>query len=454
MPKVVCLSAVALKNFVNGKDKSTSEMLCVSENLYCKRRRGTDGRYNCFWVFRSQRYGFKWQFAPYDALTLSEARQKAGDILSDLVKGIDPKHEQKARIEAKKKTKEEETKQTITFSMVAGDWFKEQLKNNKWKNDPTGESHAETNLRLHILPVIGNKAISSITWREVLEVMKYENLYAEHKNVARKCGTIINQICSYAHALDLTEHETPATKVGSLKNCLSNIETKDSGHDPALDYSLVPEFFKQLQAVDSIGARALEFAILTASRQGQVIKSVRQGVVYGARWEDMDLDKAIWYVPATIVKTKKPFTCFLSSYAIRLLKSLPRFEGCPWVFTSNAIEPLSNGTLLQTIKRMNEQRRKQNKPLWVDPEYLDAYGNPRQITAHGTARSTFRTWATSDDHGNDKHFNKESAELCLAHKVGDEYGGAYNRPKLEKSRRELMEAWGRYCYEGKYHDEP
>ena len=277
------------------------------------------------------------------------------------------------------------------------------------------------------------------------------SLYTDFPNSARKCRTLINQICSYANAEGLTNIPNPAVIKGALEYKLSHLKVRETGNFPSLPFDLLTDFFKHLQTIDSIGARALEFAILTVSRQGQIIKSVRNGVMYGARWSDIDLERGIWFVPAEIVKTKKPFECYLSSYAIKLLNDLPRFGGCPWVFSANGNEPLSNGALLQTIKRMNEQRRKEKKPLWVDPDIKDKYGEPRGVTAHGTARSCFKSWSVSN--GNDKRFNEQAVEINMTHKLDDGYSGAYNRAKHEKARREIMEAWGRFCYTGKYPNE-
>lgn len=454
MSKLVEISAKTVKDFVQFKGSKKGELLNCSKCLYVKRRILSNGKKGAWWVFRSQNPKYYYQFSTYDLMTLQQARLKALEISSLLSKDKDPKA--MVRTSALKIQEEEEKFliESKTFGQVAEDWFKAQIKGKKWKNDPTGEQHTETNLRLHILPVLRDRKIKSFTWRDVYDVMAYEDLYASKNTAARKCRAIINSICDFASSEGWTEAESPAVVKGPLAYKLKCIEVVSSSeHQPALPYEQIPEFFKQLSSIDSIGARALEFAILTASRQGQIVKSVRDGEICGAKWSDFDLERGVWRVPAKIVKTKTDFDCFLSTYAVHLLRRIPQYEGCPWVFTSNGKEPISNGCMLQTIKRMNEQRRLQKLQLWVDLNHKDKFGNPRQITTHGTARSTFRTWVTSDVNENYKHFNYEAVEICLAHCVGDKFGGAYNRPTLENSRREIMEAWGRYCCEGKYVDE-
>lgn len=454
MPKVTEISAKAVNDFANGRGQYRGEMLCVSKGLYLRRRLANDQKYKCHWVFRSQVPAFKMMFGSYPTMTLAQARAKVHEIQTQLQAGIDPRAEKKAEIEARRKEQEATEIEQRTFSKVAKLWLESERKGKKWKNDPTGEQHAETNLRLHILPVLGDRLIKDIGWKDVYDVHDHQDLYKSHQEVARKCRQIINAVCTFAFDEGWTENAQPAVVTGALKRRLDRIEVvKESENQPALDYRQIPEFFKDLRKVEGIAARALEFAILTASRQGQIIKSVRNGKIFAASWDQFDLKAKVWKVPSDIVKQKTDFVCCLSTYAVELLKSLPQYKGCPWVFTVNGKAPLSNGAMRKTIQTMNQQRRIKYLPLWVDKNIVDEYGNPREITAHGTARSSFRTWATTDEHDNYKLFHPEAVEMCLTHGIKDNYNGAYYRPDHMKTRKALMEAWGRYCYTGKYPNE-
>lgn len=456
MPKQSVLSAKAVKDFSQGKGSYKGNLLNVSKNLYIKRTTNQkSGGFNCFWVYRTQQPYYYYQFATYESMTLQQARLKAEEITQQRIQGRDPKAEKAALKDAQKRQKELSEEEQRTFSKVAALWLESERQGNKWRNDPTGGQHAETNLRLHILPVLGERLIKNISWRDVYEVHTYQDLYKLHKAVARKCRFIINAICTFANIAGWTDNAQPAVVKGALEYQLSRIEvTKESENHPALDFKRIPEFFAELKKVEGVAARALEFVILTASRQGQIIKSVRNGKICGASWDQFDLEEKVWRVPAEIVKQKTNFDCYLSTYAVDLLKKLPHFEGCPWVFTANGKEPISNGAIRKTIQTMNQIRLKKHLPLWVDENILDQYGNHRAITAHGTARSCFRTWATTDEHDNYKLFHPEAVEICITHCIkNDAYNGAYNRPKHEKTRKELMEAWARYCYTGKFPDE-
>lgn len=78
------------------------------------------------------------------------------------------------------------------------------------------------------------------------------------------------------------------------------------------------------------------------------------------------------------------------------------------------------------------------------PCYLKRKGVLVIATQHGTSRASFKTWTKTGE--NRKLFDEEAVELCMAHKLQDDYGGAYNRATLEPERRQVMEAWGQYCF--------
>ena len=86
-------------------------------------------------------------------------------------------------------------------------------------------------------------------------------------------------------------------------------------------------------------------------------------------------------------------------------------------------------TLSAVVKRMNDP-----KVRWVDPRQ-----EGRPVVPHGF-RSTFRTW--TEERSN---FGRNVAEAALAHTLGDKVEAAYNRGDLFAKRKQLMDAWARYC---------
>jgi integrase len=160
---------------------------------------------------------------------------------------------------------------------------------------------------------------------------------------------------------------------------------------------------------EGVAARGLEFLILTAARPGEV---------YGAVWDEIDLDKAVWTIPDGRMKSHKEHRVPLSEAATTLLQGMQQQRISDFVFPGQGPgRPLSNMAFLQLLKRMG-------------------HGD---LTAHGF-RSTFRDWAAERT-----SFPRELAEKALAHAVGNKVEAAYQRGDLFDKRRELMDAWARYC---------
>ena len=154
-----------------------------------------------------------------------------------------------------------------------------------------------------------------------------------------------------------------------------------------------------------MGARALEFAILTAARSGEV---------RGATWGEVDLADATWTIPASRMKAKREHRVALNDEAVKLLKSLPRSGDL--IFPNNKNSKLSDMTLTAVLRRMGRS----------------------DITAHGF-RSTFRDWCSERT-----SYPRDVAEMALAHTIGDKVEAAYRRGDLFEKRRRMMKEWGKF----------
>jgi integrase len=215
-------------------------------------------------------------------------------------------------------------------------------------------------------------------------------------------------VLSYAMQKELRpEGLNPARWRGNLDMALprsgKSLRVK---HHAALDVEGMHEFMKALAKIEGMGARALEFAILTAARSGEV---------RGATWDEIDLKAGVWSIPAKRMKASRPHRVPLSAQAIKLLKSLPRFEEVEIVFPGKEGKELSDMTLTAVLRRMEVP-----------------------ATAHGF-RSTFRDWASERT-----AVPSEVSEMALAHAVGDQTEAAYRRGDLFDKRRELMTLWAKY----------
>ena len=135
----------------------------------------------------------------------------------------------------------------------------------------------------------------------------------------------------------------------------------------------------------------------------------------GARWSEIDMDEALWVIPASRMKAGREHRVPLSGPAMKLLKSLPRIEGSDLVFCAPRGGELSDMTLTACMRRME----------------VDA-------VPHGV-RSTFRDWASERT-----TYPRDVAEMALAHTIGDKVEAAYRRGDLFEKRRRMMRDWAAF----------
>jgi integrase len=186
---------------------------------------------------------------------------------------------------------------------------------------------------------------------------------------------------------------------------------RKEGHYAALPFEQVPAFVQELRAQPGTAARALEFALLTAARTGEVL---------GAVWEEFDIQAARWRVPPERMKAGEEHLVFLSPRALAILEQMNRLGGVH-VFPSplDPKRPLSSMAMLQVLKRM---------------------GYKKQTTVHGVCRASFSTWANDTDAA-----RPDVIEACLAHRETDIVRAAYNRAAFHAERETLLRAWADFC---------
>ena len=217
----------------------------------------------------------------------------------------------------------------------------------------------------------------------------------------------IESVLDWATARGLRDGENPARWRGHLDQLLLKPSKVTSvEHHPALPVGDVGAFMARLRDADGMGARALEFVILTAARSGEV---------RGATWAEIDLDAKVWTVPATRMKGGKEHRVPLSEAALALLQALPKMAGTELVFPAPRGGALSDMTLTAVLRRM-------------------------QVPAvpHGF-RSTFRDWAAERT-----NYPRDVAEMALAHAIGDKVEAAYRRGDLFQNRTLMMADWAAF----------
>jgi integrase len=181
-------------------------------------------------------------------------------------------------------------------------------------------------------------------------------------------------------------------------------------HMRALHYDKMPGFMARLRQVEGVGARALEFTILTAARTGET---------YGATWDEINFEYGLWTIAGERMKTRQAHIVPLPDRVLQIIKDRFEERSSRLIFPGvKDDQQLSNTAMLYVLERLDIE-----------------------ATVHGF-RSTFRDWA-GDLMGT--RFPRDVVELALAHVVGNATERAYRRGTALEQRRELMNAWAAYC---------
>jgi integrase len=359
---------------------------------------------------------------PPKGVSLAAARLAAAEARGLLRKGVDPIEHRAA--EQRRSEAERAKAAANTFRRVAEDMIG--AREAGWRNAKQRQQWRNT-LATYAYPIIGDMPVAEIGTEDVLRVLR--PIWTEKPETASRLRGRIERVLAYAKAIKLREGENPAVWRGHLSEALASprrIEGKAPGHHSALQWQEAPLFMAELRGRDAMAARALEFAILTAARTAEVL---------GARWREIDLDAAVWTVPAERMKAKREHRVPLSAAAATVLRTaLPLSTGANgFVFPGTRRGTgLSQMALLMLLRRMNPERQ-DNPARWRDAKT----GEP--ITAHGF-RSTFRDWC-----GESSLHAREVAEAALAHINKDKTEGAYARGELFAKRAVLMADWAAFC---------
>lgn len=338
------------------------------------------------------------------AVGLAEARRLAAEARQQVKHPMAPIDPVEARREAKTARRLAESRRR-TFEQCAQACI--EALTPEWKNAKHAAQWGST-LATYAYPVIGSFPVDQVGTAEVLRVL--EPIWTTKTETASRLRGRMEKVLAWATTSKLRSGENPARWKGHLDTVLAKPgKVAKVEHHEALPYQQIGEFMADLRTRDGIGARAVEFAILTAARSGEV---------RGATWDEIDLANRVWTIPEGRMKAGKEHAIPLCDAAVKLLEALPREEGNPLVFLSaKPGRPISDMTLTAVLRRMERQ----------------------EITVHGF-RSTFRDWA-----GETTSFPREVIEHALAHQLKDKAEAAYARGTLFGKRRELMATWEKYC---------
>jgi integrase len=361
------------------------------------------------WLLRYQKDGKEHALGlgPLHTFNLEEARERARKQRQLLADGIDPleqKRQQAAQRKAEESQRQAEEASKKTFAECVEAFLTKH--SDGWKNQKHRWQWRQT-LEAYANPVLGKLCVSDIDTPHIVQLL--EPIWNTKRETARRTLARVARVLNYAKAAGFRAGDNPAQWSGHLKDLLPSNGGKDVEHLAALPYSELPSFMAALREGSGVAARAMEFCVLTAARTGETI---------GATWDEIDLKAKTWTVPAARMKMGKEHKVPLSARAIEILQALPREANNPHVFVGQKQgEGLSNTAMTATLKRMGRS----------------------DITMHGF-RSTFRTWSSEQT-----AFPHEVCEQALAHTIANQVERAYRRGSLFDKRKQLMDAWAKYC---------
>lgn len=361
------------------------------------------------WILRYQVGGKRRDkgLGGYPDVTLAEAKEAARAARAKITQGIDPIEDARA-LRSKMIASQVSA---ITFSQAAKQYI--DAHEDSWRNVKHAQQWRNT-IQTYADPIIGKMLIRDVELPQILKVL--EPIWRTKTETASRLRGRIESVFAWAIARGYRTNSNPAQWKGLLDTLLpapSKITKTD--HHRALPYTKLPEFMKSLNEQQGVGARALEFTILTACRSGEV---------RGAKWNEINLANGVWTVPADRMKAGKEHRVPLSDAALSLIKAQKEFAFCNYVFPSSHRakasdfegKPLSDMTLSAVLRRMNVS-----------------------AVPHGF-RSTFRDWCAEQT-----DYPRDVAEMALAHAIGNKVEAAYRRGDLFDKRKLLMQDWARFC---------
>jgi len=342
----------------------------------------------------------------YPDVTLAQARERARGARDQIFGGVDPI---RARKEARSAVAAASAR-ARTFDQCVQAYLK--AKSSEWKNAKHRAQWSST-LDLYASPVLGKMLVTDIDLSHALTVL--EPVWTTKTETASRLRGRIETVLDWATVRKYRTGENPARWRGHLDQLLARPrKIKKVKHHPAVQIDQAGAFMADLRRIEGMSARALEFAVLTAARSGEV---------RGARWGELNLAERLWIVPAERMKAKREHRVPLSKQAVSLLQGLERIDGTDLVFPGRKHDTmLSDMSLTATMRRMGYKDRQE-----------------RVCVPHG-CRSTFRDWAAERT-----SYPGDMAEIALAHKIDSETEAAYRRGDMLAKRGRMMQAWADFC---------
>lgn len=356
----------------------------------------------------------------YPGVSLAEARTRAVEVRAKIAAGVDPVEERKAVRAALIAA----AARNITFADAVDKWMEAKMQHRPDKS----QKAIKATINRYALPELKGLTVQQITSQDIVRAISA--VWSSKPDTGQKLRSYLEGVLTWATVSGLRSGDNPARWGGNLKELLpapSQVEKGKVGNFPALAQKDLAGWWAELAQRDGMGASALRFAVLCASRSGEV---------RGATWDEIDLDAAMWVIPPARMKMGREHRVPLSEAAVKLLKAVPKIKKVAYVFPSVTGLMISDMSISAVMRRMQgeaeEAARAKGEPVdqagWRDPR------SGKAAVPHGL-RSTFRDWAAEGG------WDRDLTEIALAHQVGSAVERAYRRTDMFERRRVMMEAW-------------
>jgi len=274
-------------------------------------------------------------------------------------------------------------REEIASAPTVNDLWNEYQAKHLPKLAPKNASDQERAWSQHVLPRIGKIKLKELTSRDVDDL---------HRAISEKAPIMANRVIAYLRkALNIAlRNQWVATNVAN--------GVQKNREEPRSRYLSASEKERLLNALKEMpnqkAANAIRMLLLTGARRTEV---------FGARWEEIDLELGIWTKPAGRVKTRRDTRVPLSQAAIMLLKDMEREKSGAFLF------PSRTGSHIQDINapwrwlvktadlkdfRIHDLRHSFASFLVSDGETLETIG---RLLGHTQAQTTARYAHLMDD---------------------------------------------------------
>ncbi|MDR6579310.1 integrase domain-containing protein [Pseudomonas extremaustralis] len=333
----------------------------------------------------------------FPEVSLAQARKGSIAAREVLAQGLDPKEQRDVELQAKQAETEH------TFQNVATSWY-------ELKKDAVTPAYAEDiwrSLTLHVFPDLGTTPISAISAPQVINLLRPLETKGSLETVKR-LSQRLNEIMTYGVNSGLI-HANP---LSGIRSVFKKPKKKNMA-------ALAPDELKELMvAIANASIKRTTRCLI----EWQLNTMTRPAEAATTRWEDIDLEKKIWTIPAERMKKRRIHIVPLTDQALALLEAIKPYSGHrEYVFPADR-DPrthCNSQTANMALKRMGFEGR---------------------LVSHG-----MRSMASTilNEHG----WDPELIEVALAHVDSNEVRSAYNRAEYIERRRPMMAWWSEHIQE-------